>query len=74
MGSSFQSALKAFRLLRLARAMKLVRVFMEADLSWTELPKFQSFIGGIIAFNALLMGFETDIDWKGWAMIEHVLL
>ena len=30
--------------------------------------------GGVIAFNALLMGFETDYEWGGWAVIENFLL
>lgn len=47
---------------------------MAVDLSWTEQPKFQSFIGGVIAFNSLLMGLETDIKWDGWFYIEQVLL
>ena len=29
---------------------------MQADFSWCEDPPFQSFIGGVIAFNSLLMG------------------
>jgi voltage-gated sodium channel len=62
------------RLLRIFRVIKILRVFLESDLSWTERPAFQSFIGGVIAFNALLMGFETDIKWKGWFYIEQVLL
>ena len=28
----------------------------------------------MIAFNALLMGFETDYEWGGWAVIENFLL
>eukprot|EP00438_Fugacium_kawagutii_P034701 Skav231172 [mRNA] locus=scaffold3252:323366:332022:- [translate_table: standard] len=52
---------------------------VEWDLSWTDRPAFQSFIGGVIAVNALLMGCETDIDWGGWLVIdawryENVLL
>jgi voltage-gated sodium channel len=71
---SLQTVLSLLRLLRLVRVLKIVRVFLEMDLSWTEQPKFQSFIGAVIAFNALLMGLETDIDWPGWFYIENVLL
>merc|ERR1719387_478812 len=66
--------LSLLRLLRLVRVLKIVRVFLEIDLSWTEQPMFQSFIGGVIAFNALLMGLETDYDWSGFIYIEQVLL
>jgi len=68
------SILSLLRLLRLFRVLKIIRIFLEIDLSWTEEPKFQSFIGIVIGFNALLMGMETDIDWSGWFYIEQVLL
>jgi voltage-gated sodium channel len=69
-----QTALSVLRLLRILRVLKIVRVFLETDLSWTERPRFQSFVGGVITFNALLMGFETDIDWWGWFYMEQFLL
>lgn len=69
-----QALLAFMRLLRLFRVLKVVRIFLESDLSWTEEAQFQSFIGGVIAFNALLMGMETDIEWAGWFFIEQVLL
>lgn len=66
--------LQVMRLLRLLRVFKVIGFVLEWDLSWTERPAFQSFIGGVIAVNALLMGCETDIDWGGWMVIENVLL
>lgn len=53
---------------------KAVKIAMSRDMSWTEAPAFQSFIGGVITFNAILMGLETDIEWPGWAPIEYALL
>lgn len=44
---------KVFRLLRV---LKLLRVLINADFSWTESAWFQSVVGGVIAFNALIMG------------------
>jgi hypothetical protein len=68
------SLLSMIRLLRIFRVLKIIRIFLQTDLSWTEEPKFQSFMGLVIAFNAILMGFETDIRWGGWFYIEHLLL
>mmetsp|Transcript_65503 Transcript_65503/g.153251 ORF Transcript_65503/g.153251 Transcript_65503/m.153251 type:complete len:659 (-) Transcript_65503:50-2026(-) len=72
--ASWSNLLGVIRLLRLTRVFKVVGFVLEWDLSWTEQPTFQSFIGGVIAFNALLMGFETDYEWGGWAVIENFLL
>ncbi|CAE7368957.1 OGT [Symbiodinium natans] len=71
---SWSNLLGVIRLLRLTRVFKVVGFVLEWDLSFTEQPTFQSFIGGVIAFNALLMGFETDYEWGGWAVIENFLL
>eukprot|EP00931_Biecheleriopsis_adriatica_P044464 TRINITY_DN25436_c0_g3_i2.p1 TRINITY_DN25436_c0_g3~~TRINITY_DN25436_c0_g3_i2.p1 ORF type:complete len:694 (+),score=109.66 TRINITY_DN25436_c0_g3_i2:80-2083(+) len=62
------------RLLRMLRVFKVIWFVLEWDLSWTEDNRFQSFIGAVITFNALLMGFETDYDWSGWKVIENILL
>ncbi|CAE7667566.1 OGT [Symbiodinium pilosum] len=72
--ASWSNLLGVIRLLRLTRVLKVVGFVLEWDLSWTDQPAFQSFIGGVIAFNALLMGFETDYEWGGWAVIENFLL
>ncbi|CAJ1375766.1 unnamed protein product [Effrenium voratum] len=66
--------LSIMKLLRLLRVLKVIGFVLEWDLAWTERPAFQSFIGGVIAVNALLMGCETDINWGGWLVIENVLL
>mmetsp|Transcript_114859 Transcript_114859/g.223124 ORF Transcript_114859/g.223124 Transcript_114859/m.223124 type:complete len:876 (+) Transcript_114859:52-2679(+) len=73
-GALMGKILTSLRLLRLLRVLKIVRVFLEADLSWAESPMFQSFIGLIIVFNSLVMGLEVDIPWKGWKILEHMLL
>ena len=72
--ATVQVVLSVLRFLRIFRALKIVRIFMEADLTWTEEAKFQSFIGAVITVNSLLMGMETDIKWAGWSYIEQVLL
>mmetsp|Transcript_123282 Transcript_123282/g.237693 ORF Transcript_123282/g.237693 Transcript_123282/m.237693 type:complete len:1132 (-) Transcript_123282:117-3512(-) len=68
------NALKCLRLLRLLRVFKIVRIFLDIDLSWTEAPAFQSFIGVVIVINAMLMGMEIDIPWHGWFYFESFLL
>ena len=40
---SIAGFLRMLRLAPLARLLKLVRVFLESDLSWTAGPKFQAF-------------------------------
>eukprot|EP00931_Biecheleriopsis_adriatica_P044467 TRINITY_DN25436_c0_g6_i1.p1 TRINITY_DN25436_c0_g6~~TRINITY_DN25436_c0_g6_i1.p1 ORF type:complete len:693 (+),score=118.43 TRINITY_DN25436_c0_g6_i1:52-2079(+) len=62
------------RLLRMLRVFKVIGFVLDWDLSWTEDARFQSFIGGVIAFNAVLMGCETDFVWGGWIIIENILL
>jgi len=73
-GSSLQLLLFTFRCLRVARVLKIIRITLESDLSWTEGPRFQSFVAAAIVINGMLMGFETDIEWKGWVIIENLLL
>lgn len=70
----FLRLLRMLRFVRLLRALKIIRVIMDADLSCTEGPKFNSFIGLVILVNAIIMGFETDMEWPGWAYIEQILL
>lgn len=62
------------QLLRLARGLKILRVFVEADLRFTGSETFQSFMGGVIVCNAVIMGLETDIAWEGWFYVEQVML
>ncbi|CAJ1394592.1 unnamed protein product [Effrenium voratum] len=71
---SLSNVLGVVRLLRLTRVFKVIAFMLENDLSWTEGAGFQSFIGGVIAVNALLMGCETDYKWGGWLVIENFLL
>lgn len=74
-GMSVAGVLRLLRLARLARILKVARLFFESDLSWTEGPRFQFFIMGVIGFNSILMGFETDIpDFVGWYYVEMTLL
>mmetsp|Transcript_111998 Transcript_111998/g.327530 ORF Transcript_111998/g.327530 Transcript_111998/m.327530 type:complete len:663 (+) Transcript_111998:36-2024(+) len=68
------SYLRLLRLLRLSRFMKLVGVFLQSDLSWADGPRFETFIGAVISVNAVVMGLEQDIEWKGWLWVEHMFL
>jgi len=67
-------ALPCLSFLRVGRILKIVRIFLESDLSWTENARFQSFVGLVIGINSLIMGMETDINWKGWFFFEQVFL
>merc|ERR1712048_1049693 len=63
------------RMLRLSRVLKIVGMFLHADLSWAEGPTFQLFIMSVIAFNSVLMGFESALpDFFLWYYVEQVLL
>lgn len=69
------SYMRMLRLGRLARIFKMIKIFFQSDLSWTEHETFQTFIVGVIAVNSIIMGFETDIpDFWGWYYIEQILL
>lgn len=73
--TSFLSYLRALRMARLARILKIIRVFLMSDLSWTDAPRFQSFIMGVIGFNAILIGLEADIPhYFLWYYVEQALL
>ena len=72
---SIAGFLRMLRLAPLARLLKLVRVFLESDLSWTEGPKLQGFIMGLIAANSVIMGFESDLLTSPiWFGVEQTLL
>jgi len=62
------------RVMRCLRVLRVVKVFRQMDLSWTDGPRFESFILSIIALNAVLMGLELDIPWAGWQYVEHGFL
>jgi hypothetical protein len=64
----------SLRVVRLLQLFKILKLLLQYDFTWADSAAFQSFIGGVIAFNSLLMGLETDIDWHGWFLIEQVLL
>lgn len=62
------------RLVRFMRLIRLLRVFLNADFSWVESALFQTVVGGIIVFNAIIMGLETDIESTAWDWLEQILL
>lgn len=73
--ASCLSYLRALRLARLAKLLGYVYVFLMSDMSWTDGERFQSFIMGVIGFNAILIGLEADLPhFFLWFYIEHVLL
>eukprot|EP00927_Polykrikos_kofoidii_P005832 TRINITY_DN12327_c0_g1_i3.p1 TRINITY_DN12327_c0_g1~~TRINITY_DN12327_c0_g1_i3.p1 ORF type:complete len:788 (-),score=112.36 TRINITY_DN12327_c0_g1_i3:67-2226(-) len=72
--SFWKPAWATLRLLRLMRVFKIFRILLESDLTWTEKPPFQTFIGVVIAINSVLMGLETDYEWNGWFYLEHIFL
>lgn len=73
-GPAVLNVLRMLRLARLARCFKVLRLFIESELSWTEGPRFQSFMLAVVFFNSVLIGLETDIDFDGWYYVEQVLL
>eukprot|EP00448_Togula_jolla_P022214 CAMPEP_0170582770 /NCGR_PEP_ID=MMETSP0224-20130122/7764_1 /TAXON_ID=285029 /ORGANISM="Togula jolla, Strain CCCM 725" /LENGTH=629 /DNA_ID=CAMNT_0010906023 /DNA_START=12 /DNA_END=1901 /DNA_ORIENTATION=+ len=74
-GPSLIGMLRLARLARLARILKVLNIFLRSDLSWAEGDRFNMFIMGVIAFNSVVMGFETDYpDFPAWFYVEQVLL
>eukprot|EP00401_Gymnodinium_catenatum_P062746 CAMPEP_0117504104 /NCGR_PEP_ID=MMETSP0784-20121206/24676_1 /TAXON_ID=39447 /ORGANISM="" /LENGTH=631 /DNA_ID=CAMNT_0005299447 /DNA_START=86 /DNA_END=1981 /DNA_ORIENTATION=+ len=74
-GPSVLSYLRLLRLARLARVLKILRVIIMSDMSWTEGNAFQSFIMGVIALNAILIGLEADHPGVSlWFYLEQLLL
>ena len=62
------------RMLRLLSILRIIGIFLKADLSNSEQPPFQLSVMGVIAFNSILMAFESDMDIFLWPWIEQVLL
>merc|ERR1719191_1097125 len=70
----FTNLIRFLRVFRVLRLMKLFRLVLTVDLSWTEAPWFQTLMGIVIAFNAVIMGLETDIHSESWWYVEQTLL
>merc|ERR1719421_840833 len=68
------NGLRLLRVFRVLRLLKLLRVVMTASFAWTDAPWFQTLMAVVIAFNAVLMGLETDIVSADWWWIEQALL
>ncbi len=62
------------RMLRLLSILRIIGIFLKTNLSNNEQPPFQLFVMGVIAFNSILMAFESDMDIFLWPWIEQVLL
>ena len=57
--------LGVIRLMRLVRVIKVIALMLESGLSWKEGAGFQSFNGGVIAVNALLMTWDRGESARG---------
>lgn len=68
------TALRALCFSRWLRVLQLLGHLWETRNEWSLSGEFETFIALIIAFNAVIMGFETDLPWHGWHWIEQVLL
>eukprot|EP00927_Polykrikos_kofoidii_P065752 TRINITY_DN61468_c0_g1_i1.p1 TRINITY_DN61468_c0_g1~~TRINITY_DN61468_c0_g1_i1.p1 ORF type:complete len:705 (-),score=111.20 TRINITY_DN61468_c0_g1_i1:409-2523(-) len=66
---------RLMRFLRLTRPLKLIKVILDADFSWTEEDPFQKFLLFVIVANSIIIGLECDFaDFAGWEYVEHALL
>lgn len=68
--------LRAFRLFRLLRLLRLLQILLDSDLRWADWPSFHSFMMGVIAVSAILMGLEMqypDLNFI-WTSGEHMML
>uniref|UniRef100_A0A7S4VGZ0 EF-hand domain-containing protein n=1 Tax=Alexandrium monilatum TaxID=311494 RepID=A0A7S4VGZ0_9DINO len=73
--TSYLGALRVLRVARLARVFKIVRFFIQSDMSWAEGPAFQSVMMAVIAFNTILMGLEVQYEDCGvWPLTEQILM
>eukprot|EP00930_Biecheleria_cincta_P016304 TRINITY_DN13310_c0_g2_i1.p1 TRINITY_DN13310_c0_g2~~TRINITY_DN13310_c0_g2_i1.p1 ORF type:complete len:656 (-),score=120.71 TRINITY_DN13310_c0_g2_i1:468-2390(-) len=66
--------LRLLRLFRIARALKLLKILFQSDLSWTEDPRFETFMMVVIVINAVVMWLELDYPGILWVYMEHSLL
>ena len=66
--------LRLLRLLRVARGLKLLRILVQSDLSWTQHPAFETFMMAMILLNAIIMWLELDYPSPYWLMLEEVML
>eukprot|EP00746_Dinoflagellata_sp_MGD_P067777 gnl/MRDRNA2_/MRDRNA2_27984_c0_seq1.p1 gnl/MRDRNA2_/MRDRNA2_27984_c0~~gnl/MRDRNA2_/MRDRNA2_27984_c0_seq1.p1 ORF type:complete len:708 (+),score=112.85 gnl/MRDRNA2_/MRDRNA2_27984_c0_seq1:131-2254(+) len=68
------TTVRLFRTARLLRVLRLARIAIVTNFEWANHPRFETFIALVIAFNGVVMGFETDLVWDGWYWIEQGLL
>eukprot|EP00928_Gymnodinium_smaydae_P053823 TRINITY_DN37734_c0_g1_i1.p1 TRINITY_DN37734_c0_g1~~TRINITY_DN37734_c0_g1_i1.p1 ORF type:complete len:764 (+),score=101.69 TRINITY_DN37734_c0_g1_i1:118-2292(+) len=66
----------ALRILRLLRGLPREKISdcLFGDLMWTESASWQWFVGGVISFNAIVMGLETEMPSKHWDSVENAML
>jgi len=68
------SGLGALRVFRVLRALRLLKALWLSDLSWTERPRFETFMATVIAVNSITMWLELDYDWPIWPYVEQAFL
>ena len=64
--------LRALRLPRLARVLKIARVMLTRDASWAQGRRFQCLVLSVIGFNNPLMGLECNIPDSHYCWILEV--
>lgn len=66
--------IRAARLLRFLRLVKLVGIFMRSDFRWTQSNWFSAVTSGVIMSSVVIMGLETDLDMPMWDRAEDAIL
>lgn len=66
--------LRAVRILKLLRLIKLVGAFMRSDFRWTTSVWFNSLVSLVIMFSIVIMGIETDVKSPIWEPIDDLIL
>jgi len=74
-GTMLASVLRCIRILWVFRMLRQMYAgSSELNLSFINGVRFEAFIACVIVFNAVVMGFETDIEWCGWLWMQQLML
>jgi len=66
--------LRLLRLARIARGLKLLRIVVDSDLSWTQSKYFETLMMSVIVINAIVMWLELDYPSALWRWVEEFFL
>lgn len=66
--------LRLLRLARIARGLKLLRIVVDSDLSWTQNKYFETLMMSVIVINAIVMWLELDYPSAVWRWVEEFFL